>query len=134
MCREFGIDVPVLTQGQVDALTRYHWPGNIRELKNVIERAVILSRGGALRLDLSLPETDMEAPGDSDAATATDSPLPFLTESQMKEHQRDNMIRALEYAGWRISGTDGAADLLQIRPTTLSDRMRAFEIHRPKAD
>ena len=57
VCRQFGRPCPPLTPAQIEALRRYDWPGNVRELKNVIERAVILSRGSVLRLDLSLPWT-----------------------------------------------------------------------------
>lgn len=145
VCREFGRPTPVLTQGQVDALRRYDWPGNVRELKNVIERAVILSRGGALRLDLSLPEAGSVAPvavqpavsalpvSDETAAGAAQPPvaLPFLTEAQMREQQRANLIAALRAANWKISGKNGAADRLGMRPTTLTDRMRALQIKRP---
>jgi len=144
VCREFGRPTPVLTQGQVEALRAYDWPGNVRELKNVIERAVILSRGGALRLDLSLPEAGTIPPttGLPAAGTATVSaPAPaggaqpasagFLTEAQMKEQQRANLIAALKAANWKISGKGGAADRLGLRPSTLTDRMRALEIKRP---
>ena len=147
VCREFGRSAPMLTQGQVEALRRYDWPGNVRELKNVIERAVILSRGGALRLDLSLPETNAVSPagarvpaGNSSAsglplvttgAAAEQASATFLTEAQMKEQQRANLIAALNAANWRISGKDGAADRLGMRPTTLTDRIRALRIKRP---
>lgn len=146
VCREFGRPTPMLTQGQVEALRRYDWPGNVRELKNVIERAVILSRGGALRLDLSLPETIAVSPAaapepvavigkrDADRSVAEvveQSSAAFLTELQMKDQQRANLIAALNAANWKISGKDGAADRLGIRPTTLTDRMRALHIKRP---
>jgi PAS domain S-box-containing protein len=145
VCREFGRPTPVLTQGQVEALRRYDWPGNVRELKNVIERAVILSRGGALRLDLSLPEAGAVLPvaaqpavsvlpvSDETAAGAAQPPaaVPFLTEAQMREQQRANLIAALRAANWKISGKNGAADRLGMRPTTLTDRMRALQIKRP---
>ena len=146
VCRDFGRPTPVLTQGQVEALRRYDWPGNVRELKNVIERAVILSRGGALRLDLSLPETGAASPVavPTPVAASTRQPaveLPgdhsqqdsavFLTEAQMKEQQRANLIAALTIANWRISGKGGAADRLGMRPTTLTDRMRVLRIKRP---
>jgi transcriptional regulator with GAF, ATPase, and Fis domain len=144
VCREFGRPVPVLTQGQVEALRRYDWPGNVRELKNVIERAVILSRGGALRLDLSLPEASAVAPvaaavsppavGGGDAAVNAQPAEAFLTEAQMREQQRANLIAALRAANWKISGKGGAADRLGIRPTTLTDRMRALQIKRPARD
>ncbi len=146
VCREFGRPTPALTQSQVEALRRYDWPGNVRELKNVIERAVILSRGGALRLDLSLPETSAVAPAvmpvlaGSGALSVTDTiraddaqqaAATFLTEAQMKEQQRANLVAALKAANWRISGKGGAAERLGMRPTTLTDRMRALHITRP---
>ena len=146
VCREFGRPTPMLTQGQVEALRRYDWPGNVRELKNVIERAVILARGGALRLDLSLPETTAVSPAaapepvavigkrDADRSVAEvveQSSAAFLTELQMKDQQRANLIAALNAANWKISGKDGAADRLGMRPTTLTDRMRALHIKRP---
>ncbi|MEZ5562761.1 MAG: sigma 54-interacting transcriptional regulator [Gammaproteobacteria bacterium] len=144
VCREFGRPTPVLTQGQVEALRAYDWPGNVRELKNVIERAVILSRGGALRLDLSLPEAGTIPPTTAlptAGTAAVSAPAPaggaqpasagFLTEAQMKEQQRANLIAALKAANWKISGKGGAADRLGLRPSTLTDRMRALEIKRP---
>lgn len=146
VCREFGRPTPTLTQGQVEALRRYDWPGNVRELKNVIERAVILSRGGALRLDLSLPETSavapavMPVPAGSGTLSVTDTiraddgqpaAATFFTEAQMKEQQRSNLVAALDAANWRISGKGGAAERLGLRPTTLTDRMRALRITRP---
>ena len=131
VCRQFGRPVPQLTQGQVEALRRYDWPGNVRELKNVIERAVILSRGAVLRLDLSLPE-GMPVAADGPGAPADTAAAPaFYTEAQMREKQRQNLTAALAAAGWRISGQGGAADLLGIRPTTLADRMRSLGIRRP---
>jgi len=131
--RDFGRPCPQITQVQAAALRAYSWPGNIRELKNVIERAVILSTGDALRLDLSLPEA---LAGGGQAQSGTDSraalaPAPFLTEKQMREQQRSNVVAALEAAGWRVSGKGGAAELLGIRPSTLTDRMKTLRIRRP---
>jgi PAS domain S-box-containing protein len=129
-CREFGRPVLTLTQGQVSELRAYDWPGNVRELKNVIERAVILSQGDVLRLDLA-------APGAVTPASADDAPAvgigerEFMTEAEMKAHQKDNLVAALDAADWRVSGAGGAAELLGIKPSTLSDRMRAMGISRP---
>ncbi len=133
VCREFGRSCPTITQAQADALRRYPWPGNVRELKNVIERAVILSTGDNLRLDLSLPEAQVGVsvvPVAAPAAGATGEARPFLTEAQMRDRQRNNLIAALETAGWRVAGKGGAADLLGIRPSTLADRIRSFQIQR----
>ncbi len=130
ICREFGREVPSLTNAQANALMRYSWPGNVRELKNVIERAVILSPGEHLRLDLSFQDG-----GESDeVSVVSDEMYPernFVTEQEMKQHQKDNLRNALEFAGWRISGKEGAAELLGLRPTTLTDRMRALGIQKP---
>ena len=129
VCREFGRDIPVLTQGQVDAMRSYDWPGNIRELKNVIERAVILSSGETLRLDLPTMSAHADTPGADDEPLAA-SPA-FLTEEEMKAEQRRNLMAVLAAADWRISGAGGAAELLGVKPSTLSDRMRAMGIKRP---
>jgi PAS domain S-box-containing protein len=131
-CREFGRKPLTLSQAHVEAIRAYHWPGNVRELKNVIERAVILTAGNVLRLDLSLPQRDANEERDSPGVAANDTERPFLTESEMKRRQRANLVAALEHAQWKVSGPGGAAELLGMRPTTLTDRMRAMGIRRPE--
>jgi len=130
VCRDFGRPRLQITQTQSEALRAYAWPGNIRELKNVIERAVILSTGDTLRLELSPPE----GPAGADSARpGPPSPMAsFLTDSQMRARQRANLIAALEATGWRVSGKGGAADRLGIRPSTLTDRMKTLKIRRPR--
>ncbi len=129
-CKDFGRDVLTLTRAQTEILRAYRWPGNVRELKNVIERAVILSQGKVLRLDLSMPALEVDAgpgaavPGDDDG---------ILTEKAMKEFQKANIVRALKQANWRVSGKGGAAELLGVRPTTLADRIRTYKIKRPSS-
>ncbi len=130
--RDFGRDMPTLTQGQVEQLRAYDWPGNVRELKNVIERAVILSQGGTLRLDLATPEGVASGPMANAAAAYGYVEREFLTEAEMKLRQKDNLVAALDAADWRVSGAGGAAELLGIKPSTLSDRMRAMGISRPR--
>ena len=128
-CLEFGRQPFKLTQTQAAAIQAYDWPGNVRELKNIIERAVILSKGNALRLDLSLP-------GSSGATGRSERLLPaednILTEKQMRELQKQNLIAALKQTNWRVSGQDGAAEILGIKPTTLADRIRSFGIRKPR--
>ena len=128
-CKDFGRKPIKLTRSQVEAIREYDWPGNVRELKNVIERAVILSQGHVLRLDLSLPDKGSRSGGSvpgSEPARDT-----VLTEREMKALQKKNLVAALKQANWRVSGKGGAADLLGIRPTTLADRIRALGLKRP---
>jgi len=127
-CKDFGRNVLTLTRAQTEILRGYRWPGNVRELKNVIERAVILSPGKVLRLDLSMP--DLAADSGPGAAVASGDEG-ILTEKAMKEFQKTNVVRALKQANWRVSGKGGAAELLGVRPTTLADRIRTYNIKRP---
>jgi PAS domain S-box-containing protein len=130
VCREFGRRCPNFTQTQVDAMRAYEWPGNVRELKNVIERAVILSQGDNLQLDIK-GGGNIRRPGASIESAQIPAGRDFLTEKELKLQQRDNMRRALEHANWRIAGKGGAADLLGLKPSTLVDRMRAFGLEKP---
>jgi PAS domain S-box-containing protein len=127
-CKDFGRDILTLTRAQSAILRSYDWPGNVRELKNVIERAVILSQGKVLRLDLSMPTLRGEAAelGETEAHQEE-----VLTEKQIKELQKANLIKALKQTNWRVSGAGGAAELLGVRPTTLADRIRSYKIKRP---
>ena len=130
ICRDFGRSPLKLTRGQAEVISAYDWPGNIRELKNVIERAVILSKGRTLRLDLSMPGSVAAAEHAGFPDAGTDGRI--LTEKQLRELQKRNMIAALKAANWKVSGTDGAAELLGVRPTTLYDRMKSFAIRKPQ--
>ena len=131
VCREFGRPDLSLTQNQVEALRRYGWPGNVRELKNVIERAVILSPGKVLRLDLSLRETGLGPPDPGDVPIVASVDRPYLTDREMKAKFRENLLSALSASEWRISGNEGAAELLGMKPSTLTDRMRSMGIKKP---
>jgi PAS domain S-box-containing protein len=128
-CNEFGRDTFRLTKSQADAIEAYDWPGNVRELKNVIERAVILSEGNTLRLDLSLPQGNQDPEPHEAEASAEER---VLTEKQMRELQKQNLLAALRQSDWRVSGRNGAAELLGVRPTTLADRIKSFGIRRPR--
>ena len=127
-CKDFGREVLTLTRTQSANLRAYDWPGNVRELKNVIERAVILSQGKVLRLDLSMPGLRPERAEAVHLAGENDE---VLTEKQIKELQKANLIKALKQTNWKISGAGGAAELLGVRPTTLADRVRTYKIKRP---
>jgi PAS domain S-box-containing protein len=130
-CQEFGHRELTLSKQQAALLKRYDWPGNIRELKNVIERAVILSRGKVLRLDLAMSDI-LNAPTPSTHASA-ETGGQLLTEAEVRDLERKNTVLALEMAQWRVSGPSGAAKMLGIKPTTLADRMKKFNIKKPPA-
>jgi len=127
-CKDFGRETLTLTRAHTASLKAYGWPGNVRELKNVIERAVILSPGNMLRLDLSLPGRAFE---EGVAVTEVPRDDNVLSEMEMREFQKANTVKALEQAHWKVSGPGGAAELLGVRPTTLADRIRTYKIKRP---
>jgi transcriptional regulator with GAF, ATPase, and Fis domain len=122
---------PRLTQGNLLELQGYDWPGNVRELQNVIERAVITSRDGGLRFDLPSREgmghSPISAPVEAEAGAIPE----IVPDAEMKRQERENILAALERAGWKVYGSGGAAELLDIKPTTLASRMKAMGIKRP---
>jgi len=128
-CNDFVRPALTLTRAQANLLLEYAWPGNVRELKNVIERAVILSPGNVLRLDLSMPNivTTPAVVASSEVQRSDD----ILTEKEMRDYQKQNLAAALKQTNWRVSGPDGAAELLGVKSTTLADRIRSFGIRRP---
>jgi transcriptional regulator with GAF, ATPase, and Fis domain len=126
-----------LTDGALKQLTAYDWPGNIRELHHVIERAVILSQRGPLRIDLVLGTggsparvTQARPSGDVVEVQGESAGSRVLSPEALARHERDNLITALEEAGWKISGRGGAAELLGVKPTTLASRLKRFGIER----
>jgi len=105
---------------EMQKLVEYDWPGNIRQLENVIQRAVVLSRGKHLKL-FSLEKTGSRAGGGDTFAT-------------LVENERCHILEALKRSAWKIHGPGGAAAILAINPSTLSSRMRKLAIRRPPAD
>jgi len=130
-CQEFGHRPLTLSRQQAALLRQYEWPGNVRELKNVIERAVILSKGKVARLDLAMADIFAGDKNDNVAAEAAREPDVY-TETQRQARDRENMIRALELTNWRVSGQQGAAAMIGIKPSTFTDRMKKFSISRPR--
>jgi PAS domain S-box-containing protein len=131
--RKLGRVAPPLTDDCRRRLLAYDWPGNVRELANVIERAVITSRDGRLNLERSLPEPACAAvPGGGAKPEAAPTEAPRIrTVLEIEELERSNLRRALEATRWKISGAGGAAELLGMKPSTLSSRMKALGVQRP---
>jgi DNA-binding NtrC family response regulator len=116
--REFGQKITSVPKKVFDSLMEYHWPGNIRELSNVVERAFVLSTSSKLDTgswfnpSKGQPQSDLEI-------------LP------LHDNEKQHILRVLKHTRWRIRGKNGAAQLLQINPTTLESRMKKLGIERP---
>ncbi len=109
----FGKSIERVPKNNMDALVRYSWPGNIRELRNVVERAMILSNGATLEMDVP----------DSTATPATRATV-------LAEVEQLHILSIMEKTGWRIRGRNGAAELLGLKPTTLESKMKKLGINR----
>ena len=116
-------------------LVDYDWPGNVRELQNVIERAVILTKGDAMTtsgMPLGRPARPARRAADGPAAATPPGPARHHDRVlQFEEAERRAILRALEQTGWRISGRGAAADVLGLKPTTLHAKMKKLGIRRP---
>jgi PAS domain S-box-containing protein len=126
--RRMGRDVLPLTESDKRKLLEYDWPGNVRELANVIERAVITAREGRLDLDRALA---VSASGTQAQSDADDSSRRIRTVEELAALERENILRALEAAQWRVAGEGGAAALLGMKASTLASRMKALGVSRP---
>jgi formate hydrogenlyase transcriptional activator len=113
--KAFAKSIEVIPRENMAALQQYSWPGNIRELRNVVERAMIVATGP--RLTIPVPV--------STAAAASRS-------ARLVDVEREHIRSVLDSAGWRIRGMGGAADRLGLRPTTLETRLIKLGLHRPK--
>jgi transcriptional regulator with GAF, ATPase, and Fis domain len=116
--KTFSKNIQSIERESLDALERYSWPGNVRELRNVIERAMIVANGSRLRVQL--PAMPVLSPSTSGR--------------KLEEVEREHMLSILEQSGWRIRGTNGAAEKLGLKATTLEARMAKLGIRRPGAD
>jgi transcriptional regulator with GAF, ATPase, and Fis domain len=128
--KELRCATPRLTRAGVSGLQNYDWPGNVRELRNVIQRAVILARGGPLHFDLPITGS---SPG---SISQRSTPVAigwgeFLTEAETQRRDRENLLTVLNKTGWKVKGPEGAAELIGLKPTTLLARMKKMGLQRP---
>ncbi|MCF7568146.1 sigma 54-interacting transcriptional regulator [Sabulilitoribacter arenilitoris] len=115
-----------LTEEDKVLLQSYNWPGNVRELQNLIERAVIVSQNGIINWQAVIPNNSLN---DNDTTTALNERI--LTIKELNALEKENIIKALKHTRWKISGKQGAAELLQLPSTTLASRIKALGIERP---
>jgi PAS domain S-box-containing protein len=129
ICKDLGKETLRLTKQQTSMMLKHFWPGNVRELRNVLERAVILTRGSRLNLELALGRSQ----GASVATTSADeSETDYRTEEEFRELERRNLLAVLEASNWRVWGEDGAAAKLGVKPSTFSYRMNSFGIDKSR--
>jgi chemotaxis protein methyltransferase CheR len=114
--RRLGKSIESIPTSVMNTLQDYQWPGNVRELENVLERAVINSSGPKLRLvdELKKPQKDLTTP-----------------QKTLVEVERDHIVRTLEQTNWKVSGKNGAAEILGLNRSTLRARIRKLGIHQP---
>ncbi len=116
--KKIGKKIETVSRETLNSLQEYHWPGNVRELESIVERAVIISQGGALQvLDR------LETLGKPDEPTGQDF-------KALVEMEHDHILQVLQKTGWRIEGKNGAAVLLGLNASTLRARMRKYGIVR----
>ena len=113
--KRMGKRIESIPQKYVEALQAYPWPGNVRELRNVTERAMIITNGHVLRLDVP-----MSAQSRADQS------------GTLEEVEKRRIVEVLNTTGWQVSGKDGAAEILGINPKTLTSRMQRLGIQRNK--
>lgn len=134
----FHVPVPAAPAREVERAQGYSWPGNVRELQNVVERAVILSGGG--KLSLEIPGGDGENSPAKQSARALspggvrqpDNHLAagvVIPEEQWRDMERANVLAALRHAHYKLSGKGGAAELLGLNPGTLASRLKALGVN-----
>lgn len=115
--KKLGKQIKTISNGVMKALQNYPWPGNIRELENMIERAVINTRGSKLQLADKID-------------TSRDEKMPAARRGTLSQVERDYILQVLEETNWKVSGKNGAAEILGINPNTLRGRMRKLGIQR----
>ena len=125
--KKFNRTGSTLSKANIIALENYTWPGNIRELQNVIERTVIIAP--ANRLVFDLPKSPKNR-GGAPPKTTGQASGPVLTFDEIKELERQNILNALNSTNWKIFGKNGAAELLGIPPTTLTTRIQRMGLKR----
>ena len=128
---KIGRKITRIQRETMERLVGYAWPGNVRELENVIERSVILSRGSELEVGPGvLPETAPVAHTPADAPAHEDKNPSIAPPQSIDQVERNHILEVLMRTNWRIEGSDGAAALLNLNPSTLRSRMKKLGVQR----
>ncbi len=127
---KLGKRLASVTDETMERLTAYDWPGNIRELQNVVERAVILSAGSVLEIDPTTLPVQPRGNERTPAAAASAIPPGPRTLPSLEEVERSHILAALEHTAWVIEGPKGASAILKLHPNTLRSRMEKLGIKR----
>lgn len=114
-CKRLGRSMPVIAAGTMTTLQEYHWPENVRELANVIERGAIVSTEGKLQVDIRPTQVDPILRKSH-----------VLTEAEIDQIRMDNLIACLRATKGKVSGSAGAAMMMGVRPTTLYSRIKTL--------
>ena len=132
--RTLGKELEGIAPESMQLLLDYQWPGNIRELQNVIERSAILNNGSKLVINDSLMSTEPSLKHDMMSAEHAQSPASFADESQFRlvDFEKQHILKVLEMTNWTIAGKGGAAEILDLPASTLRSKMKKLGIHRPK--
>ena len=132
LSQKLGKNIDAIPQDTMAKLRNYPWPGNVRELRNVIERAVIISQGSKLRLidDLDTQALELELHEQIAAQSAFADSIPSAETLEQTEY--NVILRTLKNVHWKVEGPGGAAELLNIHPSTLRSKMRKLGIGRPR--
>ena len=131
VCRRHGRGGLQLSRADVERLQAYHWPGNVRELENLIERALIVSTGSRLVIDLPAPTAPPSPIAGSAPPMAAGAATAPRTEDERRAQERAMILAALEASGGKVFGPDGAAERLGLKPTTLASRIKRLGIEKP---
>lgn len=134
--RRFSKRLSSVTQDTIEAMTNHSWPGNIREIQNAIEQAVILAPATAVALSrdmIQLPESNRAAVNGNNPNPKIASPSVSAigTQETLEDVERQHILAVLEKSDWVIEGTRGAAKILDLHPNTLRSRMKKLGIRRP---
>ncbi len=129
LCEKQGRQQLQFSYGNIESMQSYPWPGNIREMVNFIERTLILTHGNRLQVNLPDIETDVPPNREIQVQPKRESDE-IITEANLRQLERNNLIAALRHCGGRVFGSDGAAELIGIKPTTLTSRLKKLSINR----